>query len=48
MANPFHRYQIYVRGSMNIGLAEEADITAGFLASFLQLNSRDVVFEGCS
>jgi len=33
---------------MNIGLAEEADITAGFLASFLQLNSRDVVFEGCS
>jgi hypothetical protein len=37
-----------VRGAINIGLAEEADITAGFLASFLKLNSGDVVFEGCS
>jgi hypothetical protein len=31
-----------------MGLAEEADITAGFLASFLELNRWDVVFEGCS
>jgi len=37
-----------VRGAVNIGLAEEADITAGFLASFLELNSWHVVFESCS